>query len=417
MMHKKRLSCLLAMLMVSSAFSGCTETSEKTETAETAPVQEEIQTETISFEDMSFVERMQYTRADIHDGLPEKDYNGYTFRIQEGTYNERYFILKTIDDTGEAVDASMYNRQLAIEERFNIVFKDSGIAAGVSTFDVFQSSVDSVLMTGEDAIDLMKIWNTMAAKWVAMGHFLDLSEIDVLDFGKPWFYQDAIKALSYKNHVYLSIDMAVPFFDDLNAVFYNKELAADHGIENLYDMVRNDEWTMDTFTALAKDLWVDTNGDGIVQSDADTFGAEFATAEFGYMGAPTFGITLIGKDENDVPVLNTEINAERFDTVYSALRDLLKCDGVVFADWGSPNFIAGRTVFAVRALNLLTSLRDVDFDFGVLPLFKWDEHQENYGSAYLPYPNAIPGTVTDPERSAIILSALAASGYKEVLPV
>ena len=72
MMHKKRLSCLLAMLMISSAFSGCTETSEETETAETAPVQEEIQTETISFEDMSFVERMQYTRADIHDGLPER---------------------------------------------------------------------------------------------------------------------------------------------------------------------------------------------------------------------------------------------------------------------------------------------------------------------------------------------------------
>lgn len=417
MRMKKYLLQLLCLSLLLSQV-GCTKTTEETKAVDTQTTQDtNAIEETVDFENMSLTERMQYSRSGISDGLPERNYDGYTFRVQD-IYNKR--ILRSLDDTGEAVDSAMYNRQLAIEDRFNIQIEPAGIVDTSTNvgFDQTYQLISNYLMAQEDSLDLLQLWNTMSASLVTQGYFLDLSTIDALDFSKPWFYQDAIHSLSYKNHVFLSVDMSIPFFSELQAVFYNKGLATDHGIEGLYDTVRNGEWTLDKFKELSQDLWVDTNGNGIVDADKDSFGAAFATAEFGYIGIPVFGVTLIGKDENDVPQLNVSANMERFDTVFTTMRDLIvESDSVCYTDWEITPFMEDRALFAVKSLGLLTSLRDTEFDYGVLPLFKWDENQANYSSAYLPYPNAIPGTVQDPERSAIVLSALASTGYKDVYPV
>lgn len=417
MRTKKNFLLLLCLALLLSQV-GCNQTTENQETAETKQSNNTDETTIdLEYENMSFTERMQYSRMEIDDGLPERDYDGYTFRMQD-TYNKH--VLRSLDDTGEAVDSAMYNRQIAIEDRFNVKLTQAEIVdtSSETGFDAYYQLINNYLMSQEDSLDLLQLWNTMSASLVTQGYFIDLATIDVLDFSKPWFYQDAIHALSYKEHVFLSVDMSIPFFSDLEAVFYNKEIAKDHGIDGLYDMVRDGSWTLDTFSEMIHDLWIDTNGNGIVDSDKDTFGACFATAEFGYVGLPVFGVTLIQKDKDDVPMLNVSENLERFDTVFTTMRDLIVgSDSVAYEDWEIPAFLDGRALFAVKALGTLTTLREADFDYGVLPLFKWDEEQANYGSAYLPYPNAIPGTVQDPERSAIILSAMASTGYKDVYPV
>ena len=67
-------------------------------------------------------------------------------------------------------------------------------------------------------------------------------------------------------------------------------------------------------------------------------------------------------------------------------------------------------------LSHLTALRDSDLDYGILPGFKADESQEAYYASYLPNPYGIPVNAGDGEMSALILTALAAEGFKQVLP-
>lgn len=124
MRTKKNFLLLLCLSLLLSQV-GCNQTTENQETSETKQSNTTDETTIdLEYENMSFTERMQYSRMEIDDGLPERDYDGYTFRVQD-THNKR--VLRSLDDTGEAVDSAMYNRQIAIEDRFNVKLTQAGI--------------------------------------------------------------------------------------------------------------------------------------------------------------------------------------------------------------------------------------------------------------------------------------------------
>lgn len=421
MKSKRMIAGMLAALLLMSACAGSTvedETDTAVDTQDTsAPEESESAEETVVYEEMSIVERLQQDRSDIADNLPEKDYDGYSFRMQGASDTGR---LRTLEETADLVDSAMYNVQIAVEDRFNVNLVDADIA-DYTDWNTYSRSIINCMQAQEDILDILTVWNTMAADLVTQGFFYDLSTIDTFDFSKPWFHQEAIDSLSYKGHIFLSADTSSTTpLESMQAVFFNKEMAEDNGIPDLYETVRNDEWTLDYFKTLLEGTYVDYNGNGTVDKEKDRFGASFTTAQFGYCGVPTFGTTLIEKDADDVPFLNITENLERFETVYSTLRNLFNNpDHTVICDSeGETNaFCQGHVLFCMYKLGPgMDALRDTETEYGVLPLFKWDETQENYGSAYLPMPNAIPNTVSDPERCAIILTALAAGGYKEVYP-
>ena len=63
-------------------------------------------------------------------------------------------------------------------------------------------------------------------------------------------------------------------------------------------------------------------------------------------------------------------------------------------------------------------MRDMNDDYGFLPVPKYDETCEKYytmvgAGNHMP---CIPKTTSDPERTSIILEALAAEGYRTVIP-
>lgn len=56
-------------------------------------------------------------------------------------------------------------------------------------------------------------------------------------------------------------------------------------------------------------------------------------------------------------------------------------------------------------------------DFGILPLPKYDEQQENYITMAYPFVTAIPALVKDPDMSSVVLEALNRLSYLDVFPV
>jgi len=60
----------------------------------------------------------------------------------------------------------------------------------------------------------------------------------------------------------------------------------------------------------------------------------------------------------------------------------------------------------------------MEADFGILPFPMWDEIQESYRSYANPSaPSfAIPSTVSNLERTGIIMEALSAEGYRTIIP-
>ena len=81
-------------------------------------------------------------------------------------------------------------------------------------------------------------------------------------------------------------------------------------------------------------------------------------------------------------------------------------------------FRENRSLFMIRPLQSLFVMREMEADFGIIPLPKYDAAQDGCHSAVNPYSGTIcmiPRTAEDAERSGVVLSALACESHYTVI--
>ena len=82
-------------------------------------------------------------------------------------------------------------------------------------------------------------------------------------------------------------------------------------------------------------------------------------------------------------------------------------------------FAEGRALFNFAGLNRVTLFREMETDFGILPIPKWDEAQEEYHnvvSLYCAALIAVPKTAGNLERTGVVLEALNAESMYTLTP-
>ncbi len=372
--------------------------------------------ETIDYESLSFLERLQIDYEAVPDGLPDVDMGGAEIVIHDSAISLDKTVVGPEEMTGEIIDDAMFARRAETEERFNCVIKGH-IVNYEQDYSKYVGLMNSIFLSGDDVFDIMKIWNTTSVTFTQQGFLADLSQISTISFDKPWTFKEATDKLSYRGHKFVSVDLlsGTNAYGEMVVTYFNKDIAADFQMENFYDAVRDGKWTFELMASNARTAYVDLNGNSSFDSKEDQFGCEFPVAEDSFTLMPSMGLYFIGKDADDVPYLLPNESIERFDTIYGAIRDFVKEKGTTtYSDWGSGIFSSGRALFYPARLNRTSEMRDVSFNIGILPPFKFDEAQDGYKTCFLPNPSGIPYTCGDKERAGIILSALAAGGYKKI---
>lgn len=366
----------------------------------------------IDYENLSLLERLQIDYNSVPDDLPDSDYGGYIFRIH--TTARSSDILGDPDNTSEVVGDAVYKRRIEIEDRFNVKIETYNVDYN-GDYYTYVKLMNSIFLSQEDAFDLMTVWNTTSGVFTKQNFLTDLTQIETIDFEKPWFFKKAIDGLSYKDHAFVSVDLMQVIYGSLTCVFFNKQIAADMNVDDLYDTVRSGNWTLGIMQAIIKDMWVDLNGNGTVERNDDQFGLNAPIAQFSYAFMPALNCMVVSKDQDDIPYLTASENSERITEVYTNMRSFFnETPSVTYDDWGKEVFIGGRALFLTEFVGTVNELRDTKFEYGILPCFKYDDTQQDYYTGFLPEPTAIPVTCTDMERSGTILSAYAAGGYKKV---
>ena len=61
-------------------------------------------------------------------------------------------------------------------------------------------------------------------------------------------------------------------------------------------------------------------------------------------------------------------------------------------------------------------LRDVEFEFGIVPLPKYDENQDGYHTLASTQMLLLPSDMDDPEFVGVVLEALSFESYQQVVP-
>jgi len=400
-MKKHTLTALLllaAMLTASCGDSGKAAENTPDSTASAA------ETEAVTVD-----ERAPY--ADIAPAV--EDFGGYDFRIfvHESTKYDAE------EETGEIVNDAIFRRNQAVEDRYNIT---------VSTVSGFGHDEDRKLamqsiQAGDDFADVMGLFLINSSVTSAReGALLDWNDFEEINISAPWWDERITDLAVYGKQYVLAGDIATA--DDLRqmVVTYNKAIWNEMDYEDAYTMVWDGKWTLDKMYSLSKDVSKDLDGDGKM-TVADRFGMLSETKAAWYLFLGSGQKSIIYDNETYLSNLSDEKNFDVMNRVIEIMSDMQNVcvinDGKHNSElttggvWeeASKIFEEGRTLFHTETFNGTEKLRNMGQDYGVLPIPKWTEEQEEY---YCMTNDdicalSLPTTVSDPNRAALITEALA----------
>lgn len=360
--------------------------------------------------------------------LPEMDFDGYTFTmLTKGLYNIHWRSIDAVAEemNGEAINDAVFNRNSAIAERFNVTFAEMTHTDANPT-----PLAKKTIQAGEDVFDVILHGNQISPL-ITAGMLIDLNTIPYMDLEKPWYDQNANASLSIGGKLHVTAGEMTSMDNNATWCFqFNKSLAEDLDVGDLYGMVKDGTWTMDVLKSMVEVASFDLDGNGVM-NEFDQWGIE--SQSFNTMALMVgSGCQTFTKDADDMPVL--AIGTEHyFDTFQKAVSINGNMDVCLYAEnysdaypgdslWSDcmdKCFTEGRSLFNFAGLNRVTLFREMETDFGILPIPKWDEAQTEYRNVVSLWCAAlmgVPKTAGDTERTGILLEALNAESLYTLTP-
>ena len=331
-------------------------------------------------------------------------------------------IVYSEEDSGDTINDAVYKRNTYVEDKYN--FK---IELVLSTNH--DSEFKKLVKAGDDAYDMVQFPMRDTPALAQAGNFLNLFDVPNLDLDKPWWDQGANKELSFGGKLYFtSGDIMMMNNDTCTGFVFNKELLKDLGLEDPYPIVKAGKWTMDKLYDLCKDASRDLNGDGKMDYLEDRYGliGQRDTLISFLHGANEY---ITQKDENDYPrvIFGSERSISAMEACFKVMyegditHNAHHLEGKVPGIYpvSEDMFMSNRALFMWVRLRIVENLRSMDKDFGILPIPKLNEAQDDYYTDVISHTGqfmTIPMTAADPARTGHILEAICAESKYTTMP-
>ena len=421
---KRTMAMLIALLMLVPTLASCSNNT-PAESKETTAQQETSQTaeSTDASADESETEDER-----IKPNIPESaDFGGDTITFlhwyntawTETVRQSRDIYAEGI--TGEAINDAVYNRNVKIEDAYKVK-----IALQLEQSTDIASMVGQQVTAGDSTYDVVYQLLSAAPALIQKSYFHNLFNVPNIDLEKPWWDQNSISSLSTMGILPLvSTSINVNDKDATAALAFNKTIAENNQLEDLYTLVREGKWTYDKLAEMAEATYNDSNGDGTMTPD-DVYGflGGRDVIDSLYHGS---GSQFITKNENDEFVFT--FGTERDVDVISKGIDIVNSSWYFnHHAWKDQSDILYRQIFETghglffwMRLDDVTNMRAGDADFGIIPIPKYEEAQDKYYSLVSQHTTglmSIPITCAGDELSMVgmVLEALAAESHYTLIP-
>ena len=404
---KKCISLSLALILAALSLLSCSDNGgEETKSASSETVQQSAS----NTESESETEAEKTVTDTVREKYSSYSYDGYEYKVLAPGPNAHF----AYDEVGADVN------EVWVEESDGTPLNDAIFARNLATEDLLGIKVTPIFADNDENIrnqvktevtagttDYDTVLNRMDYIGPQAESGLYLNLIDHLDTSNPWWDKNIVETFTMFNSKLYWITGDINVFDDfaVEVLFTNKSILEQNGFELPYKDVLEGKWTIDRMYQIAKACEKDLDGDGKMTVGKDVIGHIEGNDHIKHwiyaMGEKSCDID---KDGNLEVNILTESHISAIDTLFSYMVEKQMTYTGAWQD-----FLKGGIVFCGAMLGPINSLRDMESDFGVIPMAKKDEAQERYGNyvsngwttAY-----AIPMTNKDPDRTGIILEVL-----------
>ncbi len=351
------------------------------------------------------------------------DYQNAEFRIinfdnvaNSGWYGTPSDLFPAEDPHTDILSEAVYTRNLRVEEQLKIKI------VGEELDEVELSDlVSKANLSGDAEFDAVFCGIFQMASLVSNQMLSDLRDTSI-DFSDPWWDQNSIEAFELGGVLFGAVS-DITFADKISTyvTFFNTEFISANGLENPYDLIEKNEWTLEKLLEMGDVASKDVNGDGAYDQH-DAYGLAFQN-DAAYVLLNAANKTTITKDEDGLPVyhLNDQNVVLTLQRIYELMLDSRRffnrqSYGMDVKD-AINMFTENRVMFMVRPIQSLFMMREMGADFGIATLPKMNRSDSHVGSAVNPYSGTIlvlPRVVKDKDRAADVLQALACESHYTV---
>nr|MBQ4318100.1 extracellular solute-binding protein [Clostridia bacterium] len=349
------------------------------------------------------------------------DFKGEEFKVlipSWSLYTDYYF---TDETNGDTMNDTIYERTKLVEEaiKVDITFNKD------LTYNQVYSTLAPLVLAGDDVYDLAFTHNSSGFSSLLTAKMIqNWYDIPNINFEAPHWSQSCEEAMTV-NGIYTlsSSSLVIP---DINSLFYNKEMHKNYSLEAIYPVISEGEWTWDKLIEMSEKVTADLNGDGTMDEKD----------QYGYLGEFSWQLASITTSndqyimkKNDAGVNELTINTEKMANVVEKMHYLFKESGLAYTwaykteydpnNGGTPpvSFDGGHGLFYMVPLSLANYFRNTEADFGIIPLPKYDEAQDDYVSLNWAGFMVTPITATNIEMTGLTMELLSYHNDKLVMPV
>lgn len=407
----KWLCLLLAVMMLATSLIACAD-------EQTEPETPDDTTDTPTTPD----EQPDPETTDLLADLPSYNFGGEEFVILCRTDKE-YEIDSPNGQTGDTVDDAIFARNARVEEMYQLDLVSSTVNGTWNDKGLFTGTVKNAVTSGSEDFDLVAGYLAYISTLAMDDCFYNLHEVNTLNLQNEWWSQSFNENMTIFDCLFFADgDISLTMWESLYALYFNKQLAEDRGIDNLYELVTDGDWTMEYLYEMTEELYEDDGNDKV--DDTDVFGMIINTHSLRAM-VTTCGVPITQRNDEgtyDI-VFFDDFTVELFDELFAFVHQndsiwmAAPADDADYTDI-LKMFTNNQALFISGTLDQSAVLRNMDTAFGIVPFPKYDDAQETYLSHSYDGHSifGIPASLVDPSMSGAVMDALGAESRQSVVP-
>lgn len=359
--------------------------------------------------------------------LPAKNYEGAEFTCltrgrYSGSFEEPFLSAEELN--GEIVNDAIFNRNLAVEEKFNVkvnIIENPDAA----------NEIQNLVLASDNSVDVVDTMASSLASLSMNGILYNLLKMDHLNLEADYWSKIVKNDLQIDGKLYMMpSDISMNRLEYAFFLYFNKELIRDYNLEDPYTLIDEGRWTLDKYLDYITTVSADLNGDG-VYNDKDLYSILYESSDIHYI---LIGCGVNYTERDDAKGLVATAYTEKTDSIIERCRAAYSGNNVItyqkiaqgvdtsgydnLWEWARTLFANRQYLFLDLGMFELQNLREMEDDFGLAPMPKYDEDQEDYYHRInqLACIFSVPISCPDLDRAGIILEYASYISNRDLLP-